>query len=210
MNFTRIGRGHMRGYKQGILKLFVSLLAILLAHSASAEWYIGADTIDTSPIPTLNSLSNNTLVDQNISEEQGLSLVGGFRTSKYFSVQVEYQDEISFGLDDMYTGSSLWFPEDGASNFDSNVIFFSGISSYPITDHGALYMKGGVYNWEVESDVLDSKNGLTETTRGTDIFYGFGANYDLNARFGISAEWERYELDESGVDYLSTEVKFKF
>ena len=195
---------------QKMVKIIFAVSALLLAQSAGAEWYLGAETIENKVIPDLNSLSSNSFSEQNTIEDTGLSLTGGYRTNQYFSVELEYQDEMSFGLDDMFTGSSLWFPEAGVENFESNALFLSGISSYPISDQGAFYMKGGVYNWEVESDLFKTNNGLLPTTRGTDIFYGCGANYDLNARFGVSAEWERYELDESEVDFLSTELKFKF
>lgn len=200
------GGGHMK-HK---VKIIIALLVLLLTHSAVAEWYIGAETIENRAIPTLDSLSGDSFSEKSYIEDKGLSLTGGYRSSQYFSVQLEYQDEMSFGLDDMFTGSSLWFPETNVTNFESNALFLSGISSYPINDQGALYMKGGIYNWEVESDLFETGNSLLPTTQGTDIFYGLGANYDLNARFGVSAEWERYELDESEVDFLSTELKFKF
>ena len=192
------------------VKTCFALLALLLTHSAVAEWYVGAETIENRAIPTLDSLSGNSFSEKSYFEEKGLSLTGGYRSNQFFSVQLEYQDEMSFGLDDMFTGSSLWFPEANVKNFESNALFLSGISSYPISDQGALYMKGGIYNWEVKSDLFEANNSFLSTTQGTDIFYGLGANYDLNARFGISAEWERYELDESEVDFLSTELKFKF
>lgn len=195
---------------QKIFKIIFASTVLLVSFNTLAEWYAGADAIESRAIPTLDSLSDDSISEDKTTVDQNLSLIGGFRTNQYFSVQLEYQDAMSFGLDDMFTGSSLWFPEANTTNFESNAIFFSGISSYPISDHGALYMKGGVYNWEVESELFETNSNLLGTTRGTDIFYGLGANYDLNARFGISAEWERYELDETEVDFLSTELKFKF
>lgn len=186
-------------------------LALILPYSANADWYMGGEVIDTNIIPELESLTdadhNNYTYQDDTSTS---SFFGGYKQNEYFALQVEYQDEISLGLDSMFAGSSLWFPEAEVSDFDSNALFLSGISSYKINDNGALYLKGGLFNWEVDSNLFDIDADRTAATRGTDVFFGMGANYDLNARFEISAEWERYQLEEDDIDLLSTELKFKF
>lgn len=194
-----------------LLKVCCLSLALALSNTAFAEWYVGGEILDTNIIPELESLTDenpNSFEYQNA--EYSSSLFGGYRQNKYFTLQVEYQDEITLGLDSMFAGSSLWFPEAEVSDFDSNALFLSGISSYQINDHGALYLKGGLFNWEVDSNLFDINDKKVTPTHGTDIFFGLGANYDLNARFEISAEWERYQLEEADVDLLSTELKFKF
>ena len=199
---------------KNIIKIGLVSISLLLTQTVAAEWYIGAETIENNAIPYLNSLRENTSTKYRQEDDSGISLVGGFRTNKFFSVQVEYQDELAFGIDNMFAGSSLWFPETESANFDSNAVFLSGVSSYPITESASLYMKGGVFNWEIDSRFSDSNNNnsndLLDRSRGTDVFFGLGANYNLNPRFGISAEWERYQMEEDDVDYLSTELKFKF
>jgi len=110
----------------------------------------------------------------------------------------------------MFAGSSLWFPEGNSNDFESKGLYLSGISTYPINENGVLYLKGGVFNWEVDSKYYEANPNYLEQTSGTDIFFGLGANYDLNARFAVSAEWERYQMEKSDIDYLSTKLKFKF
>jgi len=201
-----------------ISAIFILLSALLALSNVHAEWYIGADVNQQELIPYPSSLSDNDFyTDDLLSYKQGKSdldhtatLFGGFKASQNFSMQLEYQDDLSFGIDDMFAGSSLWFPESGDQNFESNGLFLSGISSYPINDNGILYMKGGLFSWEVDSNYYETNSNYLGQTRGTDIFYGLGANYDLNARFGLSAEWERYQMEESDIDYLSTKLKFKF
>lgn len=192
------------------LKIGLVGLALLLSNSALAEWYVGAEAIEKRAIPALDSLSNSTSLELRQQESDGISLIGGYRTNKFFSVQLEYQNDLAFGIDDMFTGSSLWFPGTESANIESNALLFSGISSYPVNDSASLFMKGGVFSWEVDSRLNRPSEDAFRHSRGTDFFYGFGANYDLNARFGISAEWERYQVEESAIDYLSTELKFKF
>lgn len=195
---------------QNLTKIILTSVVLLISHSALAEWYVGAEAIESRAIPNLDSLIDSTSLDLRQNEQSGISLIGGYRTNKFFSVQLEYQDEVAFGIDDVFAGSSLWFPETQSSDFESNALFLSGISSYPINESSSLYLKGGVFNWEVDSNLFDTNDEVLKESRGTDIFYGFGANYDLNARFEVSAEWERYQMEESDVDLLSTELKFKF
>jgi hypothetical protein len=206
----------MDNFRKIILALAV--FTVLVINNVQAEWYVGADAVQQDVIPYPSSLSNNDFSTNDILSykqsrknlENNVSLFGGYKTTQNFSMQLEYQDELSFGIDDMFAGSSLWFPEANTQNFESNGLFLSGISSYPINDSGVLYMKGGLFNWEVDSNYYETNSNYLGQTRGTDIFFGLGANYDLNARFGVSAEWERYQMEESDIDYLSTKLKFKF
>jgi OOP family OmpA-OmpF porin len=195
-----------------------SAFALLSISNVQAEWYAGSNASQQSVIPYPSSLANSDFYTSDIltykeskkAQDNSVSLFGGYKTAQNFSLQLEYQNDLSFGIDDMFAGSSLWFPETEAQNFESNGLFLSGISSYPINDNGALYMKGGLFNWEVDSNYDESSSSYLGQSRGTDLFYGLGANYDLNARFGVSAEWERYQMEKSDIDYLSTKLKFKF
>ncbi|MGH1537009.1 MAG: outer membrane beta-barrel protein [Gammaproteobacteria bacterium] len=193
-------------------------IAMLSFSNVYAEWYVGADSVEKEVLPSPSSLSagdfsTNDLLNYKQSrdlKDDSFSLFGGYRTTENFSLQLEYQDDLSFGIGDMFAGSSLWVPETGSQNFESSGLFLSGISSYSINNHSVLYMKGGLFNWEVDSNYFETSSNYLGQNRGTDIFYGLGANFDLNSRFGVSAEWERYQMEESDVDYLSTNLKYKF
>ena len=199
-----------------------SVLTLLSISNAHAEWYVGSDVSQKSVIPYPSSLSSGlsdshfytddilTYKGSTKTNENNVSFFGGYRTAQNFSLQLEYQDDVSFGIDDMFAGSSLWFPETGSKDFESNGLFLTGIHSYPINDSGMLYMKGGLFSWDVDSNYYETNSSYPGQTSGTDVFFGLGANYDLNARFGVSAEWERYQMEASDIDYLSTKLKFKF
>ena len=200
-----------------IINIILYLLVIAFAQSSvQAEWYVGASTNTNSILPAPSSLSDQTLqidsvnryeIEQNTSN---FSLFGGFKASQNFSLQLEYQDELSFGVDDLFSGASLWVPESSGELLDTNGFYFSGIQSYPINNNGVFYMKGGLFSWQVDTDYYQASEYYLGQNHGTDVFYGLGASYDLNTRFGISAEWERYQLEESDVDFLSTKFRFKF
>ena len=147
--------------KECIKKIVLTpIFAFLAFSSVQAEWYIGADAIQQQVIPYPSSLTESELSIDDIlrykeggsSRENSVSLFGGYRTTEKFSLQLEYQDDLSFGIDDLFAGSSLWFPEEGTQDFESNGLFLSGISSYPINHNPFLYMKGGLFNWEVDTN----------------------------------------------------------
>jgi opacity protein-like surface antigen len=201
-----------------LIKISITAAIILLSQAVSGEWYIGVDAEKKEVLPSPSSLSDSDFSTYDIlkykqnanDQDSNISLFGGYRPTQNFSLQLEYQDDLSFGLDEMFSGSSLWYPEAGSQNFESNGLFLSGISSYPINNSGTLYMKGGLFNWEVDSNYYETRPEYLGQTRGTDLFYGVGANYDLSSRFGVSAEWERYQMEKSDIDYLSTKLKYKF
>jgi len=204
--------------KSIIIKNIFAVVVAVFSLGVNAEWYVGADVEKKEVLPSPSSLSVSdfstydslSYQQNNNVEGSSFSLFGGYRTTQNFSLQLEYQDDLSFGIDDMFSGSSLLFPETGSQNFESNGLFLSGISTYPINDNGVLYMKGGLFNWEVDSNYYETSADYLGQTSGTDIFYGLGANYDLSSRFGVSAEWERYQMEKSDIDYLSTKLKYKF
>ncbi|MCD6043721.1 MAG: OmpA-like transrane domain, partial [Burkholderiales bacterium] len=43
----------------------------------------------------------------------------------------------------------------------------------------------------------------------TELTWGLGAQYDVSARLGVRAGWQRYETDEE-VDLLSIGVVYRF
>lgn len=191
--------------------LITAAIASLTSTNVSAEWYLGADAIQSQLIPYPSSLSSQQIDNyRSIEIEDRFSLFGGYRSNENFSLQLEYQDEVSFGIDDMFAGSSLWFPESNTRNFESSALYLSGIRSYPINESSNVYMKGGLFNWEIGSNSYTTNPNYFGDNSGTDLFYGLGANYDLNARFAVSAEWERYQMEKSDIDYLSTKLQFKF
>ena len=160
-----------------------SLLSLIFVN-ANAEWYIGADASSKDILPYPESVSETSFAADSLntykvdSSTSNLSLFGGYQHTDNFSLELEYQNDLSFGIDDMFAGSSLWLPESFSQNFESNALYLSGIQSYPISDSGVLYMKGGLFNWEIDPNFNETNEKYLGRSSGTDIFYGLGANYE--------------------------------
>jgi outer membrane immunogenic protein len=70
-----------------------------------------------------------------------------------------------------------------------------------------LYGKGGVIDWKAEQTV----GGSSINRSGTDSFYGVGIGVLIGGRFGIRAEYERFEVkDLDRVDMATVSVHWQF
>ena len=120
---------------QNMIKIVLASLALLFSHNIVAEWYVGTETIESYAIPYLDSLAKNSSAEGMDDGRDSFSLIGGYHTNEFFSVQLKYQDEILFGVENIFSGSSLWFPKAEPTNFKSNAVFLTGISSYSVNDN---------------------------------------------------------------------------
>ena len=190
-----------------------SIAGLLLISAANiavvqAEWYLGADQVPTSKWYQLEDYS----IDSSIPEytDPGLKLFSGYKASDFFSIELEYTDTMEFGVGDVFTSDELWLTDQNLNRFDSQTLFLSGQSKFNFAESKYLYVKGGVYNWDVESTDDRFIGTDIEKRRGTDIFYSIGSHIDISETFGFSAEWERFKLNNEEVDFISTELRFSF
>lgn len=89
----------------------------------------------------------------------------------------------------------------------------AGVLSWPvIPERFSLYGRAGVFDWQADLDVrvISGGNGrLSGEDSGTDWMYGVGFDWRIGAAWSITAEWERYRLNE-WVDVPSIGLRFRF
>lgn len=173
-----------------------------------AEWYLGAGQVPTAKWYQLEDYS----IDPNYPEysDPGVKLYSGYKASDLFSIELEYTDAMEFGVGEVFTGDELWLTDQSGDKFSSKTLFLSGQSTFNIDETKYLYFKGGLYNWDVESTNERFIGTDLESRQGTDLFYSIGSHIDVSDTFGFSAEWERFEIDNKEVDFISTELRFSF
>ncbi len=88
-----------------------------------------------------------------------------------------------------------------------------GLFHLPVTDDFSAYLKAGVYFWDAEASFNGNISAGSVTydgttyagsytlwsgsEDGTDAYYGIGAQYDINDKFGIRADYTMMEVDTS-------------
>ena len=183
----------------------IAIMGVLPAH---AEWYLGADQISNSNWYDLEDYSINT--SNSSYTEPGFKLYSRYKANNLFSLELEYKDQMEFGVGDVFTGNELWLTDQSDVDLESKTLFFSGISTFAIGETKRLYLRGGLYNWDLKANGQNLADTSTSNKSGTDIFYSVGSYFDVTKRIGFSAEWERFEFDNDDVDFISTELHFNF
>lgn len=189
--------------------LLASLTACVFAVAsvAQAELYWGADSIKAPKWyeveEEFSAYSNGT------SSTSGMKIFSGYKASDFFSLELEYKDQMEFGVGDVFTGRELWYSND-EQDINSKALLLSGQSTYKFDGGHYLYMRGGLYNWDIKSRGLELEDADYLNANGTDLFYSIGSYFDVTDNIGLSTAWERFEYDREDVDFISTELRFNF
>ena len=182
------------------------------ATTAVAEWYWGAGVIQQENWAELESLAIDAPVPAGTFDntDPGLKLYSGFKATENFSIELEYKDQMEFGVGDLFNGEELWLQDQSRTEISTKALLLSGQSTFSIDEGKYLFVRGGLYNWDIKTTDLKFTDDLYLNSQGTDVFYSVGANFDFTNSFGIRAEWERFAVDDEDVDFVSTELRFSF
>ena len=195
--------------KQALIFVFVCSVA----STTSAEWYWGADVIRPSNWMQLESLAVDTPVPAGTFDntDQGLKFYSGFKAGSSFAIELEYKDQMELGVGNVFSSEDLWLVDQNSrSSLDTKALLLSGRRTFTIDEGKLLYLRGGLYNWDIKTTDLKFSDDLYIDRQGTDLFYSIGAAFDFSETFGVRAEWERFAVDDEDVDFVSTEIRFSF
>ncbi len=180
------------------------LAALSVMGSANAAWYAGGSygqTLYEDICDSVSAEAGATCDD----DPYGYKIFAGARLSPNYALEAAYMD----------------FGEATASSSVSNRTLqvkglnFSVLGIKPLSKSFEIFIKGGLLFWEGETVKTGTTNS-TITVDDSDINYGFGANYNVNEKLALRAEFERfhnlsYESSlESPVSYLSLGVIVSF
>jgi uncharacterized repeat protein (TIGR01451 family) len=91
--------------------------------------------------------------------------------------------------------------------------FVAGVVSWPVMpERLSLYGRAGLFAWDADIDVRVISGGtgrISGDDSGTDWMWGVGFDWRLNPAWSVTAEWERYRLND-WVDVPSVGVRFRF
>lgn len=194
---------------QSTICLLITLF--LFSNSINAEWFIGADIVPLSDFYQPKSLTIEPIPAGSFEySDDELKLIGGYKTSDTFLIALEYRNNLDFGTPSVLESDNLLSGSLRYERFDNNALFLSGQRTFNVDDGKYLYLRGGLYNWDMNTSDLAFSEEQNFASQGTDIFYSIGAAFDFSESFGIRAEWERFAVDEEEVDVISTELRFNF
>ena len=219
----RRSRGHA-----GALVLLAALpfAALLVADDARAQgdWYVGAALgqadIDysasdlTSDLDGLGWTIEGATVDN---DGTAWKIYGGWSVSDYVAVELGWVD-----LGKVETRYSTTIPPNEiddilADTFSVHPLTGDGFTAaavlkWPVTDDFAVHAKAGIFAWNSDVDIRVVEGGSGQVAGdddGTDAMYGVGMEWKFSGQWSLTAEWERYQLNE-WLDVPTVGVRFTF
>jgi OOP family OmpA-OmpF porin len=185
-----------------------TLLFLVSAHAQDSGVYIGGSygrsktKIDTAALDASLTGPHQTPVTVANDRDTGRKLFLGYRINQYFAVEGAYANLGKFTANTNLLGQVGFFPGPPVTIFlakqyftitPKQVVYLSGLAGIPLLQRGLVYARLGVYDMKVEL-TSDTNNGVgyPRSDSGAGPVFGAGVQYDVIARLGIRAEWERF------------------
>lgn len=139
----------------------------------------------------------------------GYKVFGGYQFSKYFALEGGYTQFNDF------TAGGVGITEKLYQAQGSSAWMLATVGTLPLTKSVSLFGKIGADSWKTQTRTITTQanTDFTRTVsidRGVDLYYGAGASYALTDNLEIRGEYERYNLDEQKIDFVSAGMAVKF
>ena len=165
------------------LTLSIVLLALFLfTLTASAAGYVGA-SIGKTDYDSGTSYGS-------FEDPIGFEILGGLDISPNAAFEVSF---VNFGDAGDGDPSDEW-------TLSATSLTFGGLFKAPISPTAEAFVKIGMHMWDVEleSDVF----GKIGDNDGTDIFFGFGAAFNVAPMLDVGVRYMSYDFDGDDVTQL--------
>jgi OOP family OmpA-OmpF porin len=173
----------------------VAVMLFAVAGTATAQGYIGVGAGITT-MDVCDDFTGLGLTDCD-DEDTGLKLFGGYKVNPNFAVEGAWVD---LGEILSLTGPG------GTATVEIDGFQIAGVGTIPINPQFGIFGKLGAYMWDASGGGVAS--GVSDD--GTDIMFGAGVMWNSSRQLGFRAEWERFDIDDENVDFLSVGVQFNF
>ncbi|WP_254275947.1 outer membrane beta-barrel protein [Halomonas sp. 3H] len=194
-------------------------LATLVATPALAQSYqynpdegpyvgagLGYSKLDNDTLDWLGSIGANT-----DDSDTGYKLFVGYQFNPNFAIEASYVDFGDFTASGAGGGDSAELKL-GVDGFTAALV-----GKLPIQNGFSVFGKLGLIAWDGDLSLNANIDGESYRESGgedgTDPYYGIGAEYEVE-RVIIRAEFERYDISESGedfeIDLISASIGYRF
>lgn len=202
-------------------KLVCLICPLIISFNLSAEekgffvggsiGYTSVDTVDESTLNSTLATAGITATSDVDDNDLGWKLFAGYNFNQYFGVELGYVD-----LGEAEADVTITAPTAVTANIDAEAdgFTFAGIARYPVNEKFDVFGKVGAFVWDVEGTASVTSGATTAALNaeddGTDIMFGFGAEYEIRNNIGVRIEWERYEVDSEDADLFSLGLEYDF
>ena len=158
-----------------------------LAMLGAAAFAFSAGTLaqqSTTPVPAFYAGIDVGQTDAENEEDTGFKIFGGYQFHRNIAAELGY---------------GLLFDKSGV---EITSLELTAVGIFPLGNQFSLFGKLGFARVEAESNF-----GSTDDTALT---FGFGAQYDIGRNLGLRLGWQRYEIEDTDVDFISLGALWRF
>jgi len=221
----------------GAMALCAGLAFGSAAQAAEEGWYVVAFGGEASTKNVDQGALDQNLIDffgagglaivdatSNLDDsDTGFGLAAGYQVNPYFATELAYVDlgEWDYAAEGTVTdGVSDYASTFGLSQSAAGPVF-SVLGIVPIGERFSVFARLGLALMNVDADadlsidgVADSARASTDRSNGV---YGLGGEFNINRRFGVRLEWDRYAdvgsedlTGDTDIDLISLGLRYNF
>ncbi len=179
--------------------LVMTLASGLVA--AETAWYARSGT--TAALADPATLYRSPLAGETAAQpaSQGTRLFSGYRLGNTWALEAGY-----LKLDPLARETLTGDARDNGESLNGVAVL--GAARLPLDRDFSLAGRVGLTRWNGLEPA--DQRARRDLLLGTDVSYGAGGEYRLSDRFSLSADWDRYRLDERELDLFSAGVRYRF
>lgn len=220
MSKNNNNRGIMNNMTSTIAGI-VGLALILVASTASSADKNSSPFSKLKPMTPIGTSSQSNQADNYLGASLGsvsadafcTELQGCDNSDKSWKAFAGIRMNENIVVEGSYVNFGTQQGQDTAGNTvsqDTTAFTVAGVAGFPMNGAIEIFGKAGAARWSNEQTNSIGKSD----SKGTDMFIGAGANYDLGDNMGLRAEWERFKdvgttsTQQGDIDLLSIGVTF--
>jgi hypothetical protein len=165
-----------------------------------------ARQVDADVILTGGAVTSSTTVRDD--SDSGIKVYGGYNFSRFIGIEIGYVN-----LGEAILQTSTTTPNDlFIGQAELNGWHAGVVASVPLLWGFAVHAKAGPFAWreEVFLPSASTGNAVAGKTDGFDWMAGAGVSYEIVNGMELRVEFERFQVDDDEVDYISSGLLFRF
>jgi OOP family OmpA-OmpF porin len=173
------------------------------AQQPAAGFYVGGSVGQSSfDKDIVRELITSGRVD---TSDTGFKVFGGYQFNRNFGLELAYVDLGKAS----YSGFAGPDPVIGGK-VEVTGVNLSAIGAWPVAPNFDVFGKIGFLSWEDKASDVTAGDPFSDKIDGTDLSFGFGANWHLTKNVRLRVEWERFRVDDTDADLFSVGAVYKF
>jgi OOP family OmpA-OmpF porin len=195
MRLKKLTRRNTMNAVRPVILAMISGLALLSANADADEGFTMAVSIGSAKLgDDFDELNVDT-------DATSFRITAGWRFNEHFSIEGGYHDFGDFEQGVVIDGA----PATVSLSADGFTVGVTG--ALPLSEKFALTGRMGLFFWNGTAEI----NAVSQATpEDSNLYVGAGLSYSLTDKFALTADWSRYDLEDTDSSVLSAGFRYRF